>query len=146
MADETGAKKLGYILDVLEEGVALPALIKADTESLRLQNTLQKSLPAIAQVGSDPLVGYSTKAQDALQLAIEKGLAYGDTKADLKKQKIISKLEERAQEQYFRDRNKAFEKRLGFLSRGTKRGQDAFTRRFAGEMLGLGPDLYRVLG
>ena len=37
------AKNLEYVFDRLQEGVALPALVKADTESLRLQNTLQKA-------------------------------------------------------------------------------------------------------
>ena len=119
MANE-GAKNLALIHEALAEGVALPALVKADTETLRLQGTLQKALPAIANVGTDPLVGYSTKAKDALQLAIETGLAYGETKANLNKQKGISKMEERAQEQYFRDRNRMFEKRLSSLSRNNK--------------------------
>ena len=140
-----GAKNLALIHEALAEGVALPALVKADTETLRLQGTLQKALPAIANVGTDPLVGYSTKAQDALQLAIETGLAYGETKANLEKQKAISKMEERAQEQYFRDKNRAFEKRLSSLSRNNKLGKDYFTKRFAGEMLGMGRDLYKVL-
>ena len=140
-----GAKNLALIHEALAEGVALPALVKADTETLRLQGTLQKALPAIANVGTDPLVGYSTKAQDALQLAIETGLAYGETKANLDKQKAISKMEERAQEQYFRDKNRAFEKRLGALSRNNRLGQNYFTRRFAGELLGMGKDLYKVL-
>ena len=144
MAKE-GAKNLALIHEALAEGVALPALVKADTETLRLQGTLQKALPAIANVGTDPLVGYSTKAQDALQLAIETGLAYGDTKANLDKQKAISKMEERAQEQYFRDKNRAFEKRLSSLSRNNKLGKDYFTKRFAGQMLGMGRDLYKVL-
>ena len=144
MANE-GAKNLALIHEALAEGVALPALVKADTETLRLQGTLQKALPAIANVGTDPLVGYSTKAQDALQLAIETGLAYGETKANLNKQKAISKMEERAQEQYFRDKNRAFEKRLSSLSRNNKLGKDYFTKRFAGEMLGMGRDLYKVL-
>ena len=144
MANE-GAKNLALIHEALAEGVALPALVKADTETLRLQGTLQKALPAIANVGTDPLVGYSTKAQDALQLAIETGLAYGETKANLEKQKAISKMEERAQEQYFRDKNRAFEKRLSSLSRNNKLGKDYFTKRFAGEMLGMGRDLYKVL-
>ena len=140
-----GAKNLALIHEALAEGVALPALVKADTETLRLQGTLQKALPAIANVGTDPLVGYSTKAQDALQLAIETGLAYGETKANLDKQKAISKMEERAQEQYFRDKNRAFEKRLSSLSRNNKLGKDYFTKRFAGQMLGMGRDLYKVL-
>ena len=144
MAKE-GAKNLALIHEALAEGVALPALVKADTETLRLQGTLQKALPAIANVGTDPLVGYSTKAQDALQLAIETGLAYGETKANLDKQKAISKMEERAQEQYFRDKNRAFEKRLSSLSRNNKLGKDYFTKRFAGQMLGMGRDLYKVL-
>ena len=144
MANE-GAKNLALIHEALAEGVALPALVKADTETLRLQGTLQKALPAIANVGTDPLVGYSTKAQDALQLAIETGLAYGETKANLDKQKAISKMEERAQERYFRDKNRAFEKRLSSLSRNNKLGKDYFTKRFAGEMLGMGRDLYKVL-
>ena len=144
MASE-GPKNLAYIQDLLAEGVALPALVKADTETLRLQGTLQKALPPIANVGTDPLVGYSTKAQDALQLAIETGLAYGETKANLEKQKAISKMEEKGQEKYFRDRNRAFEKRLGALSRNNKLGQNYFTRRFAGEVLGMGTDLYKVL-
>ena len=144
MANE-GAKNLALIHEALAEGVALPALVKADTETLRLQGTLQKALPAIANVGTDPLVGYSTKAQDELQLAIETGLAYGETKANLDKQKAISKMEERAQEQYFRDKNRAFEKRLSSLSRNNKLGKDYFTKRFAGQMLGMGRDLYKVL-
>ena len=41
MANE-GAKNLALIHEALAEGVALPALVKADTETLRLQGTLQK--------------------------------------------------------------------------------------------------------
>ena len=54
-------------------------------------------------------------------------------------------MEERAQEQYFRDKNRAFEKRLSSLSRNNKLGKDYFTKRFAGQMLGMGRDLYKVL-
>ena len=121
------AKNLEYVFDRLQEGVALPALVKADTESLRLQNTLQKALPAIANVGSDPLVGYSTKARDALQLAIEKGLAYGETKANLNKQKAISRLKKELKSNILEIEIVCLKNDSVFLSRGRKSNQNART-------------------
>ena len=149
MAEErkkiTSPKNLAEAQEILEQGVALPAMVAADTETLRLQGTLSKPLPPIANVGSDPLVGYSTKARDAAQLAYETGLSYADTKMMNAKMKAISKAEEKQQEQFFRNKNRAFEKRLGKLSRYNTQGRNYYTQRFAGEMMGLGRDLYKVL-
>lgn len=141
----TSPKNLAEAQDILEKGVALPEMVAADTETLRLQGTLTKSLPAIANVGSDPLVGFSTKARDAAQLAYETGLSYADTKMMDAKMKAISKAEEKQQAKFSRSKNRAFEKRLGGLSRYNMQGNNYYTQRFAGEILGVGRDLYKVL-
>lgn len=138
-------KNLAEANDILEKGVALPAMLAADTETLRLQGTLKKSLPPIANVGSDPLVGYSTKARDAAKLAYETGLSYGDTKAMDYKMRAISKAEEQQQEKYFRNRERGMEKRLGNLVRGHTARKNYYTRQFAGEVFGIGPELFKVL-
>lgn len=138
-------KNLAEANTVMEEGVALPAMLAADTETIRLQGTLNKALPPIANVGSDPLVGYSTKAQDAARLAYETGLSYADTKRMDAKMKAISKAEEEQQEKYFRNRDRGFEKRLGSLTRGHNARKNYYTRQFAGEVFGIGPDLFKVL-
>ena len=138
-------KNLAEANDLLEKGVALPVMLAADTETLRLQGTLNKSLPAIANVGSDPLVGYSTKAQDAAKLAYETGLSYADTKRMDAKMKAISEGEEELQEKYFRNRDRGFEKRLGSLVRGHTARKNYYTRQFAGEVFGIGPELFKVL-
>ena len=139
-------KNLEEIFDVLGEGVALPAMEATDVDTLKRRGTLSKALPIISNVGSDPLAGYSTKALDAAQLAMETGLSYMDTRLMDAKMEAISKAEEKQQERFFKGKQRAFKKRLGGLSRYNQDGIDYFTRRFAGEMLGIGKDLYKVLG
>ena len=138
-------KNLAEANAVMEEGVALPAMLAADTETIRLQNTLNKALPPIANVGSDPLVGYDTKARDAAQLAYETGLSYMDTKNMDGKMNALSKAEADQQEKFFRNRDRSFEKRLGSLNRYHRGRKNYYTRQFAGEVFGIGPDLFKVL-
>ena len=138
-------KNLAEANEILEEGVALPAMLAADTETLRLAGTLTKALPPIANAGSDPLVGYDTKARDAAQLAYETGLSYMDTKNMDAKMNALSKAEEQGQERFFRDRDRGFKKRLGSLNRYHRGRKDYYTRQFAGEVFGMGPDLFKVL-
>ena len=139
------AINLEYIFDDIAKGVALPAMEASDTETLRLRDVITKQLPAIQNVGSDPLAGYSTKAIDAARLAQEIGIANAFTRGDVAKMKALSKAEEQAQENFFRSKNRQFEKRLGALSRYSTQGRDQYINRFAGEVLGLGRDLYKVL-
>ena len=139
------ARNLDYILDDIVKGVGLPAMEASDTETLRLRDVITKQLPPIQNVGSDPLAGYSTKAIDAARLAQEIGIANAFTRGDVAKMKALSKAEEQAQENFFRSKNRQFEKRLGALSRYSTQGRDQYINRFAGEVLGLGRDLYKVL-
>ena len=136
---------LEYIYDDLAKGVVLPAMEASDTETLRLRDVITKQLPAIQNVGSDPLVGYSTKGIDAARLAQEIGIANAFTKGDLAKMRAISKAEDIAQRNYFASKDRAFKKRLGALSYYSTQGEDQYIKRFAGEVLGLGRDLYKVL-
>ena len=48
-------------------------------------------------------------------------------------------------DKYFKQQARANKKRLGYYSRGYVKGDDAYTRRFAGEMLGMGRDLFKVI-
>ena len=139
------AINLEYIFDEIAKGVEIPAMEAGDTETLRLRDVVTKQLPAIQNVGSDPLVGYSTKGIDAARLAQEIGIANAFTRGDLAKMRAISKAEENAQNNYFASKNRAFEKRLGALSYYSTQGKDQYIDRFAGEVLGLGRDLYKVL-
>ena len=136
---------LAAIFDPLAEGVALPAMEAADTETLRLRGIITKQLPGISNVGSDPLVGYSTKGIDAARRAQEIGIANAFTRNDLAKMRLISRAEEEGQERFFRSRDRNFKKRLGALNRYTTQGRNQYINRFAGEVLGLGRDLYKVL-
>ena len=139
------AINLDYIFDDIAKGVALPAMQAGDTETLRLRDVITKQLPAIPNVGSDPLVGYSTKGIDAARLAQEIGIANAFTRGDLVKMRAISKAEKQAQENFFRGQNRQFKKRLGALSRYSTQGKNQYINRFAGEVLGLGRDLYKVV-
>ena len=138
-------KNLAEANDVLLEGVALPLMEATDVEALKRRGTISKALPPIANVGSDPLVGYSTKARDAEQLALETKLSYDDTRMMDSKMKAISEAESQQQEKYFRGRDQEFEKRLGFLNRAHNARKNYYTRQFAGEVFGMGPDLFKVL-
>ena len=138
-------RNLDYIFDEIAKGVALPAMEASDTETLRLRDVITKQLPGIQNVGSDPLVGYSTKGIDAARLAQEIGIANAFTKGDLAKMRAISKAEDIAQNNYFASKDRAFKKRLGALSYYTTQGKEQYINRFAGDVLGLGKDLYKIL-
>lgn len=129
----------------LEERVALPQLVQTDVDTLKLGDALNTALPPIRQLGSDPLSGYSMKAIDAARKSAEMGLAFADTKSQLKRNKYVSEAEEKQIDKFFRQQKRANKKRLGYYSRGYVKGDDAYTRRFAGEMLGMGRDLFKVI-
>ena len=129
----------------LKERVALPELVQTDVNTLKLGDAIDTALPAIQQLGSDPLSGYSMKAIDAARRSAEMGLAFADTKAQLKRNEYVSDAEEKQIEKYFRHLEKTNKKRLGLYSRGYIQGDDAYIRRFAGEILGMGRDLFKVI-
>ena len=129
----------------LEERVALPQLVQTDVDTLKLGDAIDTALPPLQQLGSDPLSGYSMKAIDAAKKSAEMGLAFADTKAQLKRNKYVSEAEDKLIEKYFKQQERANKKRLGAYSRGYVKGDDAYTRRFAGEMLGMGRDLFKVI-
>lgn len=129
----------------LEERVALPQLVQTDVETLKLGDAIRTSLPPLGQLGSDPLSGYSMKALDAAKKATEMGLAFGDTKAQLKRNQYVSEAEEKQIQKFFRQQERANKKRLGYYSRGYVQGDDSYTGRFAGEILGMGRDLFKVI-
>ena len=139
------AKNLELFQEQIERGVELPELIKTDIGTLRLQDTLSKALPPVSNIGSNPLSGYSTKALDAARYAQEVGLAFGESKARLALGKAKSKADEKATEKYFKQLSRDNKKRLRAYSRGYVKQNNSFTRRFAGEMLGMGRDLFKVL-
>ena len=129
----------------LEERVALPQLVQTDVDTLKLGDAINTALPPLQQLGSDPLSGYSMKAIDAAKKAVQMGLAFGDTKAQLKRNQYVSEAEEKQIDKFFRAQERANKKRLGHYSRGYVQGDDAYTQRFAGEMLGMGRDLFKVI-
>ncbi len=129
----------------LEERVALPQIAQTDVNTLKLGDALNTALPPIRQLGSDPLSGYSMKAIDAARKSAEMGLAFADTKSQLKRNEYVSNAEEKQINKFFRQQERANKKRLGYYSRGYVQGDDAYTRRFAGEMLGMGRDLFKVI-
>ena len=82
----------------LQELLALPEMQAASTDALRRQAVISKALPAIDQVSSDRLVGFSTKAADALQRATEIGIANAFTKADINRRAMIAEAQDEAVE------------------------------------------------
>lgn len=129
----------------LKKGVELPSIASTDVSVLKLKDALDTRLSSMANVGSDPLSGYSMKALDAARRAQEMGIAFGVTKSQLAKQRAISNAEEKAIDNFFSQQSRANKKRLGYYSRGHTQGNDLYTKRFAGQMLGMGPDLYKVI-
>ena len=129
----------------LEERVALPQLVQTDVDTLKLGDAIDTALPPFQQLGSDQLSGYSMKAIDAAKKSAEMGLAFADTKSQLKRNEYVSEAEDKQIEKYFKQQARANKKRLGYYSRGYVKGDDAYTRRFAGEMLGMGRDLFKVI-
>ena len=128
---------------MVNEGI--PEIQKTDVETLRLRSKVAASLPAMAAVSSDPLSGYSTKAADAAQLAYETGLSYDETRANLKRNKILSKAEDRMIERGMREMGKNAAKRQRAQARNRVMGRNRYTDRFAGEVMGLGKDVFKVL-
>ena len=129
---------------MVDQGI--PEIPDTSVEALRLRTRVTAPLPGMANVSSDPLVGYSTKAADAEKRAYEIGLSYGDTRANLKRNRTLSKNEDRAIENSLRSMDKDTTKRMRAQQRNRVNGRNHFVSRFAGEMLGVGRDLYKRVG
>lgn len=129
---------------MVEQGI--PEIPDTSVEALRLRTRVSAPMPGMADVSSDPLVGYSTKAADAAKKAYEIGLSYGDTRANLKRNKVLSRNENRAIESSLRAMDKDTAKRMRAQQRNKVNGRDRFVSRFAGEILGVGKDLYKRVG
>jgi len=123
----------------------IPEIQRTDVETLRLRTGISTALPPMADVSSDPLAGYSTKGADAAQLAFETGLSYGETRANLKRRQMISKQEERMIETGMRRMGKESEKRRRGQQRNRVMGRNSYMKRFAGEVMGLGKDVFKIL-
>ena len=123
----------------------IPEIQKTDVDTLRLRSKVAAALPAMADVSSDPLVGYSTKAADAAQLAYETGLSYDETRANLKRNKMLSKAEDRMIESGMRQMGKDAAKRQRGQARNRVMGRNRYINRYAGEVMGLGKDVFKVL-
>lgn len=123
----------------------IPEIQDTSVNALKLYTLLGKALPAVQNVSSDPLVGYSTKAADAAQLAYETGLAFGETRANLKRNKLVSQGEDRAIEQGLKSMEKDSAKRMRAQQRNRVNNRNRLTDRFAGEILGVGNDVYKRL-
>lgn len=128
---------------MVNEGI--PDIQKTDVDTLRLRSSVSASLPPMAVVSSDPLSGYSTKAADAAQKAYETGLSYDETRANLKRNKMLSKAEDRMIESGMREMSKSAAKRQRAQARNRVMGRNRYTDRFAGEVMGLGKDVFKVL-
>ena len=129
---------------MVEQGI--PQIPDTSVEALRLRTRVSAPMPGMADVSSDPLVGYSTKAADAAKKAYEIGLSYGDTRANLKSNKVLSRNENRAIESSLRAMDKDTAKRMRAQQRNKVNSRDRFVSRFAGEILGVGKDLYKRVG
>ena len=128
---------------MVNEGI--PEIQKTDVDTLRLRSKVAAALPPMADVSSDPLVGYSTKAADAAQLAYETGLSYDETRANLKRNKMVSKAEDRMIESGMRQMSKDAAKRQRGQARNRVMGRNRYINRYAGEVMGLGKDVFKVL-
>ena len=140
MAREASSKAEGK---TLQELLALPEMQAASVDALRRQGTLSKALPPIAQLSSERLVGYSTKAADALRLAQEIGIANAFTRADVKRREMIAQARDQAIEQALVSQSRNTARRIKQMARGQMRARDQYIKRFAGAILGVGRDLYR---
>lgn len=129
---------------MVEQGI--PEILDTSVDALRLRTRINTALPAMGDVSSDPLVGYSTKAADAAQKAYEIGLSYADTRANLKRNKMVSKAEDRAIESGLKAMDKDTAKRMRGQQRNKINNRDRFVSRFAGEILGVGKDVYKRVG
>ena len=128
---------------MVNEGI--PEVRKTDVETLRLRSKVSAALPPLQNVSSDPLAGYSTKAADAAQLAYETGLSYGETRANLKRNKMVSKAEDKMIERGMREMGRNAEQRRRGQQRNRVMGRNRYIGRFAGEVMGLGKDVFKVL-
>ena len=129
---------------MVDQGI--PSIPDTSVNALKLRTRINTALPAMADASSDPLAGYSTKAADAAQKAFEIGLSYEDTRANLKRNKMVSKGEDRAIEAGLRSMDKQTAKQMRGQQRNKINNRDRFVSRFAGEILGVGKDLYKRLG
>lgn len=132
-------------IDQLVAGVVLPEIQSVSKRELRQKDAYKLAMPPMTRVGSDALSGYSTKARDAAQLAQAIGLAYGETKAYLKRNREISKAEERNIDRNLNRRNRITRKQLKGLSSYNSTSRNRSARRFAGDYLGMGRDLIKVI-
>ena len=140
------ARDLEKYIDRVAEGIVLPELGEKGLGQLRQQDAVAMALPPVTNAGTDPFVGFSTKARDAALYADQQRIAYAQTRAQLKRNAEVSKAEERAIDRAFKRASTRNKKVLGNVSRAYVRGRNRSAQRMAGEGLGMGPDLFKVLG
>ena len=139
------ASTLQELIKAQQTMIELPKLLPTDVAALKARDAVLKALPPISTVGTDPLVGYSTKAADAAQLAQNIGAAYDTTRSQLKRNREVSKKEDKLIERMIRSQGRNFSKRLDALHRNKINNRNRFTKRFAADLLGIDTSLYKIL-
>ena len=138
-------KNLEQYVDKVAEGIVLPKLGETGVGALKQQDAVDMALPPLRNIGSDPLVGYSTKALDAAMYAAQQRAAYAQTRAQLKRNQEVSKYEEKTIERGIKKAGRMNKTILGNISRATVRSRDSTARRMAMDGLGIDRSLFKVI-
>ena len=140
------AKDLERYIDKVAEGIVLPTIKDVGLGALKQQAAVSMALPSMSSASSDSMYGNNPKAEEAALRNYQLGIAHGITKDQLKRNALVSKAEEQSIEKNHRRNTRLNKKRLGIISRQNVRGKNRHANRFAGDILGMGPSLHKILG
>jgi hypothetical protein len=138
-------RTIDSIYKSLEEGVELPNIKGVDVQYLDALLRARSALPRVLSIDSDKLRGFNSKEIDAAKYAQELGLAFADNRANLNRSELIARKKSLAIDRYFKALETQYRNRLALLSRSNQRNKNLFMRRFAGELLGVSSELYKII-
>jgi hypothetical protein len=138
-------RTIDSIYKSLEEGVELPNIKGVDVQYLDALLRARSELPRVLSIDSDKLRGFNSKEIDAEKYAQELGLAFADNRANLNHSELIARKKSLAIDRYFKALETQYRNRLALLSRSNQRNKNLFMRRFAGELLGVSSELYKII-
>ena len=120
----------------------LPEVRQTSTSVLRLQDTLLKRMPSIADLSLDRYYGSSARAEEAAQLAADIGAAFDIKRMIDKRSRAIQRAKELAKTRMLREIERQVPRTGRKMVSAQKQQEKRFVRDVARRM-GLGTDLYR---
>jgi hypothetical protein len=138
-------RTIDSIYKSLDAGVELPNIKGVDVQYLDALLRARSALPRVLSIDSDRLRGFNSKELDAAKYSQEIGLAFSDNRANLNRSELIARKKSLAIDRYFKALETQYRNRLALLSRSNQRNKNLFMRRFAGELLGVSSELYKII-